>query len=83
MSCLRLGHGRGPGVSPPTPAAVDLLCVPLIDIGDGSLTPMFELLPDQRQEFEELAASGTLDTLTVIESPQRQNEPKPDHSDER
>jgi hypothetical protein len=61
-----------------TAAPADLLCVPLVDIGGGSLNPMFELLADQRQDFEQLAASGALHELTIVESPQRHYEPKPD-----
>src|SRR5580704_6786661 len=40
------GPPGGPG------SDVEVLCVPFIDAGDGSLRPMFEVLADQRQEFE-------------------------------
>lgn len=64
--------------TPPEGEAAEVLCVPFIDMGDGSLRPMFELLADQRQDFEHLAATGAIDSLTVIEAPPRQYGPGAD-----
>ena len=49
----------------------ELLCVPVVDADDGSPKPLFEVLADQRQDFEQLAASGTLDSVMIIEAPLR------------
>jgi hypothetical protein len=47
---------------------LELLCVPFADATDGSLPAMFEMLADQRQDLELLAATGFLDSLTVVEA---------------
>ena len=59
----------GPG------SEVEICCVPFIDVGEGSPRPMFEVLADQRRELERLAASGAIDTLTVVEAPPREYVP--------
>ena len=58
--------------------AVELACVPFIEIADGSLQPMFEAQADQRQEFGELAASQGLD-YRVIEQAHRAYDPATGH----
>jgi hypothetical protein len=63
---------------PEVETEAEVMCVPFIDIGDGPLRPMFELLADQRQDFEHLAATGDLDALTVIEAPPRRYAPGAD-----
>jgi hypothetical protein len=60
---------RGPA------GGIEILCVPLVDTGDGSLRSMFEWLADQRQDFEELAKRGAVDRYTVIELPHRDYRP--------
>jgi hypothetical protein len=61
-----------PGTSAVPPMeAIEFLCVPFIQAADGSLQSMFELLADQRQEFDQLAKSRAVDEYVVIEQPQR------------
>ena len=55
--------------------SVELMCVPVIDTDDGSPKPLFEVLADQRQDFEHLAASGAIDKLTTVEAPLREYHP--------
>ncbi len=55
---------------------VELLCVPQVRVADGSLQSMFELLADQRQDFDMLTKTGKLETYTVIERPQSEYQPK-------
>ena len=50
---------------------VEFICIPHIEAEDGTLQNMFELQADLRQEFEQLAADGALDSLTVVPAPQR------------
>jgi hypothetical protein len=52
------------------------MCVPVIDAEDGSHKPLFEVLADQRQDFEHLAATGAIDKLTIIEAPGREYHPQ-------
>jgi len=51
--------------------AIEFLCVPFIQAADGSVQSMFELLADQRQEFDQMAKSRAVDEYVVIEQPQR------------
>jgi len=55
--------------------ALELLCVPFVGVSDGSLRPLFEVLADERQDLERLAAAGLLDSLTVVETPDREYSP--------
>lgn len=55
---------------------IELLCVPVIDSDDGSHKPLFEVLADQRQDFEQLATSGAIDKLTIVEAPLREYDQK-------
>ena len=55
---------------------VELLCVPVIDAEDGPLKPLFEVLADQRQDFEQLAATSAIDKLTIVEAQMREYHPK-------
>ena len=73
---IEVGWIFGGGPSTPPEGPVELLCVPQIRVADGSLQSMFELLADQRQDFDRLATSGHLDTYTVVERPQREYRPK-------
>ena len=41
-----------------TGPAAEFLCVPQLRLADGSMRAMFEGQADQRQDFENLAASG-------------------------
>jgi hypothetical protein len=61
---------------------IDILCVPFIECGGGSLRPLFEWLADQRQDFEELASRGALEEYRVIELPQRDYRPAAGEGDE-
>jgi hypothetical protein len=54
---------------------MEILCVPLIETGDGSVRSMFEWLADQRQDFGGLASHGAMDQYTVIELPRRDYRP--------
>jgi hypothetical protein len=58
-----------------TDPEVEYLCVPHIQTSDGTLHNMFELQADQRQEFEQLAASGAFDSYTVVTAPHRSYQP--------
>lgn len=49
----------------------EILCAPLVVTDDGSLRSMFEVLADQRIEFEELVSRGELDNHTIIAAPHR------------
>jgi hypothetical protein len=60
---------------------VELMCVPVIDTEDGSRKPLVEVLADQRQDFEHLAASGAIDSLTIVEAPQREYHPRAESYD--
>jgi hypothetical protein len=51
---------------------IEMLCVPVIEGDDGSRKPLFEMLAEERQELEHLAAEGVIDNLTVIEAPSRE-----------
>ena len=62
-----------PGIGPT--GGIGLLCVPVVDAEDGSQKPLFEMLADQRQDFEQLAASGAIDQLTTIDAPLREHRP--------
>lgn len=63
--------------------AEELLCVPLVEGPDGSFQSMFELLADQRAEFDELLRTGKLDDYTVATLPQRTCRPeRPDGADD-
>jgi len=73
---IDVGWIFGGTASNPSDGPVELLCVPQIRVADGSLQSMFELLADQRQDFDRLAKSGKLKTYTVIERPQRDYQPK-------
>jgi hypothetical protein len=55
-----------------------MLCVPVIEGDDGSRKPLFELLADQRQELEQLASDGAIDSLTVAEMTLREYTPRGD-----
>lgn len=61
---------------------IELLCVPVIDANDGAPKPLFEVLADQRQDFEQLAASGAIDKLTIVEAPLREYHPQIGPGDE-
>lgn len=50
---------------------IELLCVPHIRTGNGTLQNMFELQADQRHEFEQLATDGALDSLAILNAPHR------------
>jgi hypothetical protein len=52
--------------------------LPLVETGDGSLQPMFELQADQRAELEKLRRRGQLDEYTVISVPHRAYTPAED-----
>jgi hypothetical protein len=72
----RLGVGW---VFPGAPAtgpqeAVELACVPFIELPGGTLRPMFEAQAGQRRQFAQLADSHGLDT-TVIQRPHRAYHP--------
>lgn len=60
----------------------ELLCVPLVETGDGSLRPMFELLADQHAEFDELLRAGKLDDYTEIAMPHRAYQTPGDGADD-
>jgi Bacterial EndoU nuclease len=57
----------------------EVVCVPLVATDDGSLRSMFELIADQRLEFDETARSGQLDDYTVITLPHRAYRPGPEN----
>ena len=54
-----------------TDTAHEILCIPTLIAEDGTLQHMFEVQADQRQQFEQLAASGAFDSHQVITAPRR------------
>ena len=62
---------------------IELLCVPVVEAEDGSPKPLFELQADQRQDFEQLAASGAIDSLTILEAPLREYRSAAEGEDEQ
>lgn len=62
----------------------EVLCVPLLEMDDGSIQSMFELQADQRAEFDELVAYGELDNYTIVERPHRDYQhPSDENVDEK
>jgi hypothetical protein len=57
---------------------IELLCVPVVEGDDGVRKPWFEMLADQRQEVEQLASDGVIDSLTVAEMNLRELTPRGD-----
>jgi hypothetical protein len=67
-------------VFPGSPAAGtdtehEILCIPTLLADDGTPQHMFEVQANQRQDFEELAASGSFDSRQVITVPPRDYQP--------
>ncbi len=58
-----------------TDAAQEILAIPTLIADDGTLQHMFEVQADQRQQFEQLAASGALDSHQVITALPRDYQP--------